>query len=545
MSLIYKSLQRLEEQERSFGSNPRPQPEAAGGHERGRFKTLLLVVGAGLLVLLAGIWLSAALLSQQGKGKAVTAAQVSRGSPETSSRSAPSEAGEAHVPSQAAGSAESVRTGANALDAGSRPGSPATLSQGGGQAFSRAQHLQLSQGAVSEPLRRKSQLIRSGLRREGRRIRLFLEFTSRPEYRLSRGDDPERLILAFERTELAPEALVGLLEARNGEDVSISPAGQQLEIRLSRLDTCRDAVLPAGSDYGPRLVLDCRRKPAQAQAERDSGKAQPARSTGSLAASKEPSKEGSRKPSEGSADGGGQADRLKAGATDTGNHPSDGAGDTAIAAGRTPAARQDTHGSRPDLETSISGPKSPRELLRAAEKASQRGQWPEAEELLRQALSKEPSYVPARRSLASIFIRSERRDRAERLLRKGLQMSPDALPLRTLLGGLLIEKKAWGRALEVLTGGEQPAVSEQPEHFARIAWIYRQTGRYTEAATLYARLTQADPEAGTWWLGLGLSLEGQGNAEAAGRAYRAALDCPDLGTSLRRFVQQRLKGLGT
>ena len=200
-----------------------------------------------------------------------------------------------------------------------------------------------------------------------------------------------------------------------------------------------------------------------------------------------------------------------------------------------------------DLSTTVRRPKSPEEqaeeMYTSASQALTSRNWPKAEKLLRQALEHDPSLSPARQKLAWLYVKTGRQNRAERLLRSGLKRDQAAHGVRSLLARLLIGRKAWNDAVAVLLQGRQPSIREKPEHFALLAYAYRKKGDFSQAAELYAGLSRIQPETSRWWLGLGLSQEARDNAEAAARAYATALGCRDLSSSLRDFLQRRLKGL--
>ena len=75
------------------------------------------------------------------------------------------------------------------------------------------------------------------------------------------------------------------------------------------------------------------------------------------------------------------------------------------------------------------------------------------------------------------------------------------------------------------------------------AW-QQQSGAFEQAVQSYRRLIKLEPERGSWWLGVGISLERLGRLRESYIAYLEAETCGDLDAPVRRFVQERLVNLG-
>lgn len=159
-----------------------------------------------------------------------------------------------------------------------------------------------------------------------------------------------------------------------------------------------------------------------------------------------------------------------------------------------------------------------------------------AEQRFQDALRLNPQHSAARLQLAGIYLQRDQQARAADLLEDGLALNgtdPQLVhPYAQLLAsrGQLIEALHW---LAPLTDAGSLALS---------AAIHARLDRHARAATLYTRALKQDASRGNWWLGLGLSLEQQGQTTGARKAYRRAGDLP-LADNVRAFVTKRIHSL--
>lgn len=64
-----------------------------------------------------------------------------------------------------------------------------------------------------------------------------------------------------------------------------------------------------------------------------------------------------------------------------------------------------------------------------------------------------------------------------------------------------------------------PAVGQDPDDFALLAALYQRQQDYRDAARTYSKISKVWPDAGIWWVGLGISLEALGKQKQTyGRA---------------------------
>lgn len=76
-----------------------------------------------------------------------------------------------------------------------------------------------------------------------------------------------------------------------------------------------------------------------------------------------------------------------------------------------------------------------------------------------------------------------------------------------------------------------------------LASLYRTTGRYHEAAASYRRLLDSFGEAGSYWLGLALSLDALGEKHSALEAFQRAKNFQPLQAEVNLYIEQRIAAL--
>jgi MSHA biogenesis protein MshN len=180
-------------------------------------------------------------------------------------------------------------------------------------------------------------------------------------------------------------------------------------------------------------------------------------------------------------------------------------------------------------------------LYRQAYASLQQGRMGEAEESLRQALQLEPRHAAARQALAALLVESRHLDRAEQLLRQGLELLPGNTGYVMMLARIQVERGDVATALATLQ--RNAPASENAEYHGFLAALLQRSERHKEAIDHYLAALRTNSTAGSWLLGLGISLQADGQAGKAAEIFRRARQSGSLSPELQAFAEQRLKQL--
>jgi predicted Zn-dependent protease len=135
-------------------------------------------------------------------------------------------------------------------------------------------------------------------------------------------------------------------------------------------------------------------------------------------------------------------------------------------------------------------PRSPGLLIVAAQAYMASGDVPKAEQLLRAAISADPSRLQAYGMLARIYVSQKRIDAAITELEQVAQKQPDSVAAPTLIGMLLEQQN---KTTEAQTRYEQIVRAHKSASIAsnNLAWIYTENGGSLDAALELAQTAKA------------------------------------------------------
>jgi len=158
------------------------------------------------------------------------------------------------------------------------------------------------------------------------------------------------------------------------------------------------------------------------------------------------------------------------------------------------------------------------------------------------AVDLDPQYHPAREALASMLLHLGRSEEAVPLLENGLTLDPEYAPFVKLQARALAMQGALVEAVELLRRFER-AAGDDPEYQALLAALYQRQGEHARALTYYQRVLRSQSDKAVWWMGLGISLEGESKRKEALAAYRAASLLGGLGADSQRYIGERIAAL--
>ena len=191
-------------------------------------------------------------------------------------------------------------------------------------------------------------------------------------------------------------------------------------------------------------------------------------------------------------------------------------------------------------------PRTPTERARSefrrAVQLLDEGRVSEAEQALSGALSIDPSQVPARQALISLLVDQRRLIEAQRLLQEGLTLDPAQVQFATVLARIYVDRDDYDKALGVLRGCKGDA-SRDAEYNTLLGAVLQHMSRPGEAADAYRAALRAAPQAGTAWVGLGLSLAALDHRPEAAEAFRRAVASGSLSQEVRDYAEQQLRRL--
>ena len=152
----------------------------------------------------------------------------------------------------------------------------------------------------------------------------------------------------------------------------------------------------------------------------------------------------------------------------------------------------------------------------------QAGRLPQAEQLYRQILARQPNHAEALHMLGLIAAKFARRDAAVELIRRAIAIRPDFPEAHSNLANLLVEK---GQFEEAMTACRAAIALRPnfPEAYYNLGNALRQTARLDEAIAAYRQAIAFKPGYAEALGNLGDVLQARGQFDEAIAAYHAAI----------------------
>ncbi|MGE5452274.1 MAG: tetratricopeptide repeat protein [Acidobacteriota bacterium] len=153
-----------------------------------------------------------------------------------------------------------------------------------------------------------------------------------------------------------------------------------------------------------------------------------------------------------------------------------------------------------------------------------------------QAIKLDAHHMPARRLAIALALDQKQADQAGALIDQGLQLAPQDSELLFLHARRLALSGANDQALNVLQG---------LDHLTGEAWglkagLLARTGQYAPAAQAYQQALKTRPDNATWWLGLGVAFNAQGQTAIAKEAFLRARKLGQLSPDVQAWLDQQL-----
>lgn len=162
--------------------------------------------------------------------------------------------------------------------------------------------------------------------------------------------------------------------------------------------------------------------------------------------------------------------------------------------------------------------------------------------VLRGALSEDAGHMGARLALFGLLVEQQRHEEARALLQEALARDPAQPQLASRLARLQLEGGDV-RGAEQTLNKAAGAAAGNAEFRAFHAAVLQRLTLHKEAVTEYQAALRLVPQAGVWWMGMGISLEADGRVAEAREAYQRAKATGALSAELTAFVDQKLRQL--
>lgn len=176
------------------------------------------------------------------------------------------------------------------------------------------------------------------------------------------------------------------------------------------------------------------------------------------------------------------------------------------------------------------------EAYRRALDQMEQGRDAVALDTLVQALRWDAQHLPARRVAVALALDQKQMDLAASLLDDGLKLEPRDSELLYLHARHLVVAGADDQALTALQQIDRP----NGDALGLKAGLLAKTGRYAPAAAAYEQALKTRPDNATWWLGLGVAWQAQGQADMAKQAFVRARRLGQLSPDVQAWLDQQI-----
>lgn len=153
-----------------------------------------------------------------------------------------------------------------------------------------------------------------------------------------------------------------------------------------------------------------------------------------------------------------------------------------------------------------------------------------------EALRIDPQHGAARRLAVTLALNLNRIEQANAWIDEGLKADPNDAEMQYLRARALVVSGLNEQALVALQGQSRPT----PDALGLKAGLLAREGQYPQAARAYEQALRDQPTNATWWLGLGVAFDAQGQATPARNAFTRARALGTLRNDLQAWVEQKL-----
>ncbi|MBL4827216.1 MAG: hypothetical protein JKY66_05810 [Spongiibacteraceae bacterium] len=163
----------------------------------------------------------------------------------------------------------------------------------------------------------------------------------------------------------------------------------------------------------------------------------------------------------------------------------------------------------------------------------------EAEKLLRDFLNEQNKAPNSATTLAALLLSQKRLPHTQQILDRLHNHGVNNIQTAAMQARVYLLNAEPERAITLLMK-HAPTLHQHPAHYVLLAQSAQRAKRFTLAEKTYRSLIEIDSKRGDWWVGLGVSLDAQGQTTQALNAYQKALNSTVVTQALKAYAQQRL-----
>lgn len=188
---------------------------------------------------------------------------------------------------------------------------------------------------------------------------------------------------------------------------------------------------------------------------------------------------------------------------------------------------------RVEIKSALKKVSDREQLLRAQELVKDR-EWESAETLL-QGLIDGPQDLAARRQLLGIYTQPQYASQYANLARESSERYPENTLFKSEYARALFQSQSYRSVISIL---EAPNNTDSKQ-LALIAASYQRLDEHKQAIEYYRQSLKLDRQQARNWIGLGISLEHNGQSRLALQSYQTAAKLGNISQRLEQFIEQR------
>ena len=179
-------------------------------------------------------------------------------------------------------------------------------------------------------------------------------------------------------------------------------------------------------------------------------------------------------------------------------------------------------------------------LMAQAQDSFDKGYISDAISQLEDVLSSADNHVEARNLLAVAWYGRGELQQAVTILNDGLNRYPNVEMWRLTAAKIFFKENELSGAFSYLEA-DLPGASA--EYNSMKGTLARQLKRFDKAEVAYTRLTELEPNKGSWWLGHAIALDSQNKSTQAVLSYKQAIEKSGISQASANFALQRINQL--